>query len=81
MTEQSEPSYHRRSTEARLVDPNRLEEAVAFERIRFLCLLYFCDGKFLELWGRIYCYAMARKDFEVLRAISIQYTGCRVFQR
>jgi len=73
--------YHRGSTGAGLVDSNRLEKAAAFERIRFLRLLYFCDGKFLELWGRIYCYAMAKKDFEVLRAGSIQYTGCRVFQR
>lgn len=64
-----------------MVDSNRLEKVAAFERIKFLCLLYFCDCKFLELWGEIYHYVIVRKDFEVLRAGSIQYIGCQVFQR
>ena len=28
-----------------VVYPGRLEEAAAFERIHFLCFLYFCDGE------------------------------------
>ena len=28
-----------------MVDPGRLKEAAAFERIRLLCFFYFCDGE------------------------------------
>ena len=28
-----------------MVDPGRLKEAAAFERIRLLCFFYFCDSE------------------------------------
>ena len=38
--------YCEGSTGADVVDPGGLKEAAAFKRIRLLCFLYFCDGKF-----------------------------------
>lgn len=29
-----------------MIDPGGLKEASVFERIQFLCFLYFCDSKF-----------------------------------
>ncbi len=42
--------YCEGSTGADVVDPGGLKEAAAFKRIRLLCFLYFCDGKF-RAWG------------------------------
>lgn len=36
-----------------MVDPGRLKEAAAFERIRLLCFFYFCDSKVSGLWIRM----------------------------
>ena len=36
-----------------VVDPGGLKEASAFERIRLLCFLYFCDGKLTGLRIRV----------------------------
>lgn len=36
-----------------MVDPGRLKEAAAFERIRLLRFLYFCDSEFSGLWVRM----------------------------
>ena len=36
-----------------VVDPGRLKEAAAFERIRFLCFFYFCDSKVSGPWIRM----------------------------
>ena len=33
-----------------MVDPGRLKEAAAFERIRLLCFFYFCDSKVSGAW-------------------------------
>ena len=36
-----------------MVDPGRLKEAAAFERIRLLCFFYFCDSKVSGPWIRM----------------------------
>ena len=33
-----------------MVYPGRLKEAAAFERIHFLCFLYFCDSEISGPW-------------------------------
>ena len=45
MTEQSNPLSRRKAQERDVVDPGRLKEAAAFERIRLLCFFYFCDSE------------------------------------
>ena len=36
-----------------MVDPGRLKEAAAFERIRLLRFLYFCDSQVSGAWIRM----------------------------
>ena len=39
------PLITKEAQEWDVVDPGRLKEAAAFERIRLLCFLYFCDSE------------------------------------
>ena len=44
------PLITKEAQERDVIDPGGLKEATAFERIRLLCFLYFCDGKLPGLW-------------------------------
>ena len=39
------PLITKKAQERDVVDPGRLKEAAAFERIRLLCFFYFCDSE------------------------------------
>lgn len=39
------PLITKEAQERDVVDPGRLKEAAAFERIRLLCFFYFCDSE------------------------------------
>ena len=47
------PLITKEAQERDVVDPGRLKEAAAFERIRFLCFFYFCDSKVSGPWIRM----------------------------
>ena len=53
MTEQSKPLITKEAQERDVVDPGRLKEAAAFERIHLLCFFYFCDGEISGPWNRM----------------------------
>ena len=44
------PLITKEAQERDVVDPGRLKEAAAFERIRLLCFFYFCDSKVSGAW-------------------------------
>lgn len=43
------PLITKEAQERDVVDPGRLKEAAAFERIRFLCFFYFATARSLDL--------------------------------
>jgi len=43
------PLITKEAQERDVIDPGGLKEAAAFERIRLLCFLYFCDSKLTGL--------------------------------